>query len=101
MPLAVLDKSLWGIRDDGLGQSVMVKCPNCKLVGKLSHNVDEKGMVEGALSCPTIGCSFEYDVQLAGWSQRHTAHNGEMMVIPIPQFTDEMRRKLDASRKSN
>lgn len=85
MPLAVLDESLWRIRDDGFGQSVWVKCPKCKLVGKLSHAVDGKGMVEGALSCPTIGCDFCYDVKLEGWMPGRTAHNGEMFIIQIPK----------------
>ena len=95
MPRALFDKSLWGIREDAMGQSVMVKCPKCNIVGKLSHNVDKRGMVQGALSCPTVGCGFCMDVKLAGWPERHTAHNGEMFVLQIPKLTDEIRRKLD------
>ena len=66
-----------------MGQGVYVKCPRCKFIGLLAHEVDAKGVVTPALDCPTVGCGFHEDVQLKGWPKKHTAHNGEMFVLSI------------------
>ncbi len=46
---------------------VFVKCPECKGIGMLDHEVADDGTVTPSLECTRKGCTFHKGVMLEGW----------------------------------
>ena len=55
-----LEAGCW--RDQGAG--VKIRCPECKKIYYLDHEVDAEGNVDPSVDCPTESCSFHEMVKL-------------------------------------
>lgn len=45
---------------------VRVSCPGCGLAAALDHEIDDDGIVNPSLQCPT--CGYHDWIKLGGWS---------------------------------
>ncbi len=50
-----------------LGRQVWVRCPRCKQLGQLGHDVGDSGKVTPSLVCPDDTCTYHEHVTLEDW----------------------------------